>query len=307
LKITFLGTGTSHGVPMIGCDCAVCRSDDPRDARLRASLFVEAGDGTAVLVDTGPDLRTQALARGVRRVDAVLFTHSHADHIMGLDEVRRFNHLQRRGVPCYGDARTLDDIRHTFAYAFAPGVEKGGGIPDLQLFTIEGPFCLGALEVVPVPVLHGTRPILGYRFGRFAYLTDCSAIPQASLPLLQDLEVLVIDALRIRPHPTHFSLDEAMTVARALGPRQTYFTHICHDLGHEATCRRLPPGMQLAYDGLVLSLDDPPVNPEGRTDNADFRAPSPERRIASAEPRAPSPESRAPSAERPTPRPNQPW
>jgi phosphoribosyl 1,2-cyclic phosphate phosphodiesterase len=254
LRITFLGTGTSHGVPMIGCDCAVCRSDDPRDTRCRASILIETDDGSVILVDTGPDLRQQAIASGMRRLDAILFTHSHADHILGLDEVRRFNHLQHQPIAAYGDPQTLADIRRTFSYVFEPGVAKGGGIPDIRLFTLAGPFSLGHQEIVPVPVLHGRRPILGFRFGGFAYLTDCSRVPDSSMPLLRDLDVLVLDALRIRPHPTHLSLDEAVALAQVLQPGQTYFTHICHDLGHEATSRTLPDRIALAHDGLRLEV-----------------------------------------------------
>jgi phosphoribosyl 1,2-cyclic phosphate phosphodiesterase len=252
LQITFLGTGTSHGVPMIGCECGVCRSQDPRDRRSRPSLFVEPDDGGAILVDAGPDLRAQALAYGVNRVDAILFTHGHADHILGLDDVRRYNHIMRRPMACYADALTIDDIRRMFAYVFDPRAPKGGGLPQLELFTVAGAFSLGRQEVVPVPVMHGERPIFGLRFGGFAYLTDCSAIPEASWPLLRDLDVLVLDALRERPHPTHFSLNEAVEAARRAGAKRTYFTHMCHDLPHAATCARLPQGVELAYDGLRL-------------------------------------------------------
>jgi phosphoribosyl 1,2-cyclic phosphate phosphodiesterase len=252
LKVTFLGTGTSHGVPMIGCDCAVCRSDDPRDRRWRPSIVVETDNGDSLLVDAGPDLRTQALAFGLRRVDAVLFTHGHADHILGLDEIRRFNSLQRRPMACFGDAATLLDIRRTFGYVFDPGTPRGGGLPQLELFTIAGPFCAGGTEVIPVPLMHGTRPVLGFRMGRFAYLTDCSIIPEASWPLLDGLDVVVLDALRERPHPTHFSLSEAIAAAGRIGAPRVYFTHMCHDLGHAETSARLPPGMQLAYDGLRI-------------------------------------------------------
>jgi phosphoribosyl 1,2-cyclic phosphate phosphodiesterase len=253
VRVTFLGTGTSHGVPMIGCDCSTCRSTDPRDQRLRPSIFISTDDGRAVLVDAGPDLRLQALTHNLRRVDAILFTHAHADHILGLDEVRRFNALQKSAIPCYGDGPTIDDIRRVFAYVFEAGTQKGGGIPDLQTFTICGPFCVGRQEVVPVPLLHGGKPILGFRFGTFAYLTDCSAIPDESWPLLEGLEVLVIDALRIRPHPTHFSLSEAIDATKRIAPRRAYFTHMCHDLGHAVTCATLPAGMELAYDGLVVT------------------------------------------------------
>jgi len=252
LKITFLGTGTSHGVPMIGCDCATCLSRDSRDARWRPSILVETDAGASILVDAGPDLRMQALTFGVRRVDAVLFTHGHADHILGIDEIRRFNALHRRPMACYGDGPTLDDVRRTFGYVFDPATPRGGGLPELQLFTIAGPFCLGGEEVVPVPIWHGGRPVLGYRLRSFAYLTDCSRIPDSSWPLLEGLDILVLDALRDRPHPTHFSLSEAIEAAGRSGARRVYFTHMCHDLPHAATCARLPPGMELAYDGLVV-------------------------------------------------------
>jgi phosphoribosyl 1,2-cyclic phosphate phosphodiesterase len=237
---------------MIGCECATCRSTDPRDRRLRPSIFLEADDGLSVLVDAGPDLRAQALAHRIRRVDAILFTHGHADHILGLDDIRRYNFMQRRPIPCYGDARTIADVRQTFAYAFDPRTQQGGGIPRIETFVVGGPFCLGRQEVVPVPIVHGTRPILGLRTGRFAYLTDCSGIPEASWPLLDGLDVVVIGALRDRPHPTHFTLAEAIDAATRIGAARTYFTHMCHDLPHAPTCARLPETMQLAYDGLVL-------------------------------------------------------
>lgn len=239
---------------MIGCDCVVCRSDDPRDKRTRPSIVIELEAGVVILVDTTPDLRTQALAQRLRRLDAVLFTHSHIDHIAGLDETRRFNALSGAPLPVYGDAPTLADIRRIFSYAFEPDKPKGGGVPDLRLWTIGGPFCLAGLEIVPVPIHHGQRIILGYRFGAVAYLTDCSGIPDSSLDLLGGLEVLVLDALRRRPHPTHFNLDQAVAMARRIGARQTLFTHIAHELGHADTCAALPAGMALAYDGQALSV-----------------------------------------------------
>lgn len=247
---------------MIGCDCPVCTSTDPRDRRTRPSVLLELGSVEGlpaiaaatrqVLIDTSTDLRAQALAHDLRRVDAILFTHSHADHIFGLDEVRRFNHLQKEAIPCFTDARTARDLRRTFSYIFEPGTPKGGGVPQVTLNEIGGPFSLGGVEVIPVPVMHGARLILGYRIGTFAYLTDCSRIPESSWPLLAGVKTLVLDALRERAHPTHFSVSDAIEAARRIGAERTYFTHISHDLGHAATCARLPGGIELAYDGLVL-------------------------------------------------------
>ncbi len=238
---------------MIGCDCDTCRSSDPRDNRLRPSIYVET-DGAKVLVDAGPDLRAQALRHQIRHVDAILFTHGHADHIMGIDDLRRFNALMKRPMPCYGDAQTLDDVRKTFHYVFDPDTPKGGGLPALELLRIEGPLQIGDLDVQPIPLWHGPRPILGFRFDRFAYLTDCNRIDQAAWPLLEGLDVVVLDALREQPHPTHFSLGEAIEAAGRIGARRTFFTHMCHHLQHEPTNARLTAGMALAHDGLVLEI-----------------------------------------------------
>jgi phosphoribosyl 1,2-cyclic phosphate phosphodiesterase len=252
-RVTLLGTGTSHGVPMIGCDCAVCLSTDPRDRRWRPSAYIQLPD-LAVLVDTSTDLRAQALRFGVSRVDAILFTHGHADHVMGLDEVRRFNALQGGRIACYADAQTVGEVRRTFAYIFEAGAPRGGGLPELDLFTVAGEFSLGRQVVVPITVLHGRRPVLAYRIGSFAYVTDCSSIPDSSWPLLEGVEWLVLDALRERPHPTHFSVTQALEVVRRIAPRRAWFTHIAHDLSHAETCARLPEGVELAYDGLTLDV-----------------------------------------------------
>ncbi len=239
---------------MIGCTCEVCTSTDPRDKRFRPSIAIQADNGATLLVDTGPDLRAQALAFGLARVDAILYTHGHADHLVGLDEVRRFNALQRGTIPCFADARTVDEIRRMFSYVFDPNTPKGGGIPDITLTAIDGRFNAAGVDVTAVPVYHGDRPVLGFRIGRVAYVTDCSRIPDTSWPLLEGLDLLVLDALRERPHATHFSLAEAAAAAERIGARQTYFTHMTHDLGHARTCARLPASMQLAYDGLIVDL-----------------------------------------------------
>ena len=257
-------------MPAIGCDCAVCRSPDPRDRRTRPSILIDvrpdpqdpasihasafAGDVRSILVDTSTDLRMQALANDVRRVDAILFTHTHADHVFGIDDVRRFNQMQKTAIPCFADAGTIASLRKMFSYIFEPPTQVGGGLPQLSLFRLAGAFSLGGVEIVPVPLFHGTMPVLGFRLGSFAYLTDCNRIPDESFALLEGVRTLIIDALRHRPHSTHFSVSEATDVAARLGAERTYFTHICHDLGHVATCAALPAGVELAYDGLVLEI-----------------------------------------------------
>jgi phosphoribosyl 1,2-cyclic phosphate phosphodiesterase len=240
---------------MIACRCATCLSSDPRDKRLRPSIYIQVADGPAILVDTATDLRQQALTHEITHVDAILFTHSHVDHILGLDEVRRFNVVQRRAIPAYAQPSTAADLRRVFDYVFEPPAERGGGIPQIDLIEIDGPFELAGVCIVPVPLLHGPRTILGFRLGAFAYLTDCSRIPDESWPLLDGLDTLVLDALRHRPHPTHFSVAESLDVVARLKPRRTFFTHMCHDLPHEATNAALPAGVELAYDGLRLEID----------------------------------------------------
>ena len=252
--LLFLGSGTSHGVPMIGCRCAVCMSSDPRDRRTRPSAYLSLPGGGRILVDTSPDLREQALRHGVDRVDAVLYTHGHADHVLGLDDMRRFNALQHARIPCYGDPVTVGEVRRTFAYIFDANTPAGGGLPEIDLFPLLGPFCLAGHEIVPVPLWHGRRLVYGYRIGTLAYLTDVSAIPAESWPLLAGVEVVVLDALRHRAHPTHFNIAQALDAVERLGPREAWFTHICHDLPHEETSARLPAGVHLAYDGLSVTF-----------------------------------------------------
>ena len=216
-------------------------------------MLLELGGGVRVLIDTTPDLRSQALACGLDRVDAILFTHCHADHVMGLDDVRRFNVLQKAAIPCYSDAGTLKELRRTFSYIFE-SKDEGGGIPRIHLYALGGAFSIGGEEIVPVPVWHGGREILGFRVRNFAYLTDCSGIPDTSWPLLEGLHTLAVDALRHRPHPTHFTVEQALAVSARLGARRTWLTHICHDLPHAATNAALPAGVELAYDGLRLDI-----------------------------------------------------
>ena len=253
LRVTFLGTGTSTGVPVPTCTCPVCTSENPHDARLRPSVRLQ-WDGTSVLIDTSTDLRQQALRYAIDRIDAVLYTHAHADHVLGLDDLRLFNWRQKAPIPAYGSARTLDAVKRTFWYVFDddPGESTR---PALDLVSVDTAFELRGRTVVPVPIDHGGLPIYGWRVGRFAYLTDVSRIPTSSYPLLDDLDVLVLSALRSRPHPTHLTVAAALAEAQRIGAQRTLFTHMSHELSHAETGSRLPPGVELAYDGLVLELE----------------------------------------------------
>jgi phosphoribosyl 1,2-cyclic phosphate phosphodiesterase len=253
VKITVLGSGTSVGVPTIGCHCDVCTSTDPRDNRLRPSILIGYG-GRNVLVDTTPDFRTQALRAKIERVDAILFTHAHADHLMGLDDVRPFNFRQKGRIPIYAAPSAMDSIRRSFQYVFEE-VERATNVPKLDPHLIDGaPFDLFGMEFHPVPVLHGSAPIHGFRFGAAAYLTDHSEIPESSYALLQGLDVLFLDALRYKPHPTHSTVERSIKTVERLAPQRAYFTHICHDLGHERAESLLPPNIRLAYDGLEIEV-----------------------------------------------------
>lgn len=253
LEFLFLGTGTSAGVPMIGCHCPVCASADPHDKRSRPSVVISYG-GTRVLVDTTPELRLQCVTHGVDMIDAVVFTHAHADHIMGLDDVRRFNALRGGPLPLWADEQTHAALMRCFGYAFsAPSPEIKLFRPHLEHHRIDGPFDIGGVSWTPIPLMHGDLSILGFRVGKLAYCTDVSHIPEQSYPLLEDLDVLVLDALQYKKHVTHFSVEQAIDAARRIGARQTLFTHIAHALPHDQTNRELPPGMQLAYDGQRIS------------------------------------------------------
>ena len=254
-RVTMLGTGTSHGVPMIGCNCGTCRSADVRDRRLRPSIYIEVTDRARILVDTATDLRQQALTHGITRVDAVLFTHAHADHILGLDDLRSFNTLQASPIPAYANQDAWQQIRRQFAYIFEGPLQIGGGVPQITTNEITGAFFIRGIKVVPVPLWHGKLPVLGFRFGNFAYLTDCNRIDEESLALVEGVDILVLDALRDEPHETHFTLGEAVAMARRIAAPRTYFTHMTHDLPHAKTNARLPEGVQLAYDGLVLDIE----------------------------------------------------
>ena len=256
IEVVCLGTGTSHGIPMIGCDCEVCTSSDPRDKRLRPAIAVSWGERT-FLVDTTPELRLQCLTYDIRRADAVLFTHHHADHLAGLDDLRPFNWLMQTELRCYGMEATLERVRQMFPYAFEDDPDWPSHKPELRLVPIgEEPLTLFGRRIVPIPLMHGPLPVLGYRFGRFAYCTDCNYIPERSMARLEDLEVLILDAVRLSPHPTHFNLEQAVEAAGRIGARQTYFTHIAHQIKHEPTNAELPEGMELAYDGLTFRVAD---------------------------------------------------
>lgn len=252
LSLEFLGTGTSTGVPVIGCDCQICRSNDPRDRRLRSSVVFRDGE-TSILIDTSPDLREQALQARLRHVDAVLFTHAHADHTAGLDELRSFNALQQQHIPIWATGATGLELQTRFAYAFVQTFPHYGVTPDLTLHTIEGPFGVGSTQVTPLPIMHGSLPIIGFRIGDVAYLTDLKTIPEATRPLLEELDVLVITALRQTPHPAHLTIEGALEEIASIGPKRAFLTHISHDFGlYSEIAPKLPDHVQIATDGLVV-------------------------------------------------------
>src|ERR1700724_968961 len=256
IKITVLGSGTSMGVPTLGCHCRVCSSRDPRDNRLRSSRLLSRNCQN-VVIDTTPDFRQQALRVGLDRLDAILLTHAHADHILGFDDIRPFNIRQKSSLPVYSTEETFRVIRRAFAYVFDDAPTQST-IPSVDLHVVNGPFELMGIPIVPVPLLHGDLEVLGFRFGRAAYLTDFSSLPDSSAALLEDLDDLVVDALRDAPHPMHQTVEQALALVEKLKPRRAWFTHIAHDLAHAETNARLRKlglrHVQLAYDGLQLEV-----------------------------------------------------
>ena len=252
LELICLGVGSSTGTPVIGCDCAVCASADPRNRRTRTSLAVRLDSGATLLVDTGPDLRLQALREGLTRVDAVLYTHTHADHVHGIDDLRNFCALQKTVIPVYGNDIAVRDLRARFSYAFLP--PKNWDRPALAAAVADGPFCVAGTVVTPVPLWHGRLPACGWRVGDAAWLTDVSEIPPEGLARLQGLKVLMINCLRDRPHPAHLDVERAVVYAHALGAERTYLIHMTHDLDYARLAAELPPGVAPAHDGLRVAL-----------------------------------------------------
>lgn len=257
MRLTFLGTGTSFGVPQIGCGCAVCRSSDPRDRRTRAGALLQAGSA-AVLIDTPPELRLQLVAAGQPHVDAVLYTHAHADHVNGIDDLRIFSVRERRPLPLYGPPETLERLRLSFDYIFNDTVHpyEGTSKPCLELHPLEPnqPASVAGLEVLPLAFQHGHLRVYGYRFGDVAYITDVKSVPAGERGRLRGLRVLVLNALWWRPHPTHLSIGEAIETAQDLGAERTYLTHLTHETGHAELEGQLPPGILPAYDGLTVEV-----------------------------------------------------
>lgn len=253
MKVTFLGTGTSQGVPVIGCKCAVCRSLDSRDNRLRSSVLVQT-EHVHLVIDTGPDFRQQMLRAEVERLDAVLYTHAHKDHIAGMDDIRAFNFLQKKPMDLYATPEVQDALRREFHYVFTDF--KYPGVPQIELLTLENsPFELQGEQIIPLEVMHYKLPVLGFRIRDFVYITDANFIAESELEKVKGADTVVLNALRRETHISHFTLDEAVALAKKIGARQTYFTHISHQLGlHTDVNKELPAGMALAYDGLVLEF-----------------------------------------------------
>ena len=252
MKITFLGTGTSHGIPVINCDCPVCTSKNPKNKRLRASVLIEL-ENKNILIDTSPDFRQQFLRKKIDRIDAVLYTHEHADHIFGLDDLRRFCWMQKERIPIYGRKDSVQHLTRIFTYAFGEG-EFRFSVPNLHANFVSDKFNMEDEEIIPIELHHGKKIIFGYRINNFAYCTDVSKIPEHSYKDLENLNVLVLDALREKPHPSHFSLKRAIREAKKINAKHTYFTHMNHMLDHDSHGQNLPESMQFAYDDLEIEI-----------------------------------------------------
>jgi len=255
MEVTFMGSGTSMGVPTVGCECRVCLSDNPKNKRTRPSLLIRAARLNLV-IDTATDFRAQAIREGLTRVDAVLYTHSHADHILGLDDLRPFNFHQKMHIPCFGNEPTLESICDTFKYVFTQP-QPGGSIPRIEPRVIRERFEFGGIPIQPLPILHGRMPIFGYRIGNLSYITDCSEIPADTYSLLRGTSVLILGVLRYDPHPTHLNLDEALRIIERVQPERAYFTHISHDFDHDRTNGELPEHVRLSYDGMKFEIAEP--------------------------------------------------
>jgi phosphoribosyl 1,2-cyclic phosphate phosphodiesterase len=253
MQIPFLGTGTSNGIPVIGCTCDVCCSTDPRDKRMRTAAFVHV-DGQDILIDTGPDLRMQALANSIANVDAVAFTHAHADHVAGFDDLRSFNYLRQDQVDVYADRFTADLLQERFAYAFERPLPFFGGKPDLRMHVFDGPFEIGPTPITPLPVMHGRWIVTGFRIYDLVYVTDAKVVPRETIAAMRGADVLVINALRPAPHPVHLSIGEALEIIEQVQPRRAYLTHLSHEVSHSAISEHLPDNVFLAYDGLTVEL-----------------------------------------------------
>lgn len=255
MKITFLGTGTSQGIPIIGCTCSVCSSNDKRDKRLRSSIHIEINQ-KSIIIDTGPDFRYQVLRAGIKRLDAILFTHEHKDHIGGFDDIRPFNYLLKNIPEVFCSKAVESALRRDFYYAFAE--EKYPGVPEFSISTIdEMPFLFGGEEIIPIPVMHHKMPVLGFRLRDFAYITDCNFIPETSFQKLRGLDTIVINALRKSEHISHFSLQQALEIIERINPRRAYLTHISHQLDlHSSLLKELPTGVEPAHDGLCIDFGD---------------------------------------------------
>tara|TARA_B100000686_G_scaffold272172_1_gene289177 strand:+ start:854 stop:1618 length:765 start_codon:yes stop_codon:yes gene_type:complete len=250
LVIAFLGTGASTGVPMLACPCKVCRSGNPKNNRLRASILVQT-NGFNILVDTSTDLRRQCLSANINKIDAILFTHHHADHILGLEELRAFNFIHKISIPVYGKEETFKEIKKVFHYVFEESSNYSGTLSRIDINHInEDPFVLGGIDIVPLDIIHGNMRILGYKFGSCAYITDCSDIPENTLEHLYELDVLILNALRLDPHPTHINLEEAIGWTKRLKPKRAILTHMTHQIDYAETSLFLPENVELAYDGL---------------------------------------------------------